>query len=373
MNFDLSEDEELLKALVERFVADRYDIDRRRAWLAEPAGFSAQNWAMLGELGIVAALLETDPDCGGLSATAVATIFEALGRGLVVEPLVENTLVAGRLFTATAPAGLQAAWRDDLASGDRRLALAHQEERSRPGKLWVETVARIEPDGHFRLAGAKLHVPAGAEADGYVVSARLAGSANDPAGLAFFLVPSDLPGLSRTTWRMADGSAAVSLRLNDVVLPQDHRLAADMDRLEAVQTFANLARAAEAIGIMERIFAETLDYLRTRRQFGQALASFQALQHRMAAQYAKLEQARGLLNLALVLEGKPGFAKAVQGARAFISPASVALGHDMMQFHGGMGVTDELSIGHGHKRLLVLSRWPDDPDTALDRYAGLAA
>lgn len=373
MNFDLCEDDQLLKALVERFVADRYDIDRRRTWLAEPAGFSARNWAMLGELGIIAALLEAAPEDGGLSATAIATVFEVLGRGLVVEPLIENVLVAGRLFAAAASADLRETWHDDLGSGARRLALAHQEERARPGKLWVETSARIEPDGLLRLDGTKLHVPAGAEADGYIVSARLAGSASDPSGLALFFVPADAPGLSRSTWRLADGGVAASLRLDGVLLPPEHRLAAGADSLESVQTFANLARAAEAIGIMERIFAETLDYLRTRRQFGVALAGFQALQHRMAAHYAKLEQARGLLNLALVSEGKPGFAQAVQGARAFISPASLALGHDMMQFHGGMGVTDELSIGHGHKRLLVLSRWPDDPDTALDRFAGLAA
>jgi alkylation response protein AidB-like acyl-CoA dehydrogenase len=123
---------------------------------------------------------------------------------------------------------------------------------------------------------------------------------------------------------------------------------------------------------MERIFAETLEYLRTREQFGNRLASFQAIQHRMVAQYAVIEQSRALLNLAQVSWGKDEFAGAVAGARAFIAPASITLGHEMIQFHGGMGVTDELSITHAHKRLLVLSRWPDDPDIALDRFAGVA-
>lgn len=141
--------------------------------------------------------------------------------------------------------------------------------------------------------------------------------------------------------------------------------------LAEVETLASLARSAEAIGIMQRLFDDTLEYLRTRKQFGTPLGSFQAIQHRMAAQYAALEQARALLNLAIVSQASAGFAAAVQGLRAFVGPAGIALGHEMIQFHGGMGVTDDLLIGHGHKRLLVLSRWPDTPEVALDRFAGV--
>jgi alkylation response protein AidB-like acyl-CoA dehydrogenase len=371
LNFDLTEDEELLKALAERFVIDHYDMDRRRACLEEAHGFSAGNWALLGELGLLAAPF--DPECGGLGldATGIATVFEALGRGLVVEPLVENVLLAGRLLAATAPAALADQWLPGLLDGSRRVSLAHEEARGRPGRLWVECKAEGNGSG-LRLTGTKPYVVAGAGVDGYIVSARSAGAPAEAEGLGLYLVPADAPGLSRKHWRMTDGSMAVSLRLDGVAVDPGHALSGGAAALAEAEVLASLARSAEALGIMERIFAETLEYLRTREQFGNRLASFQAIQHRMVAQYAVIEQARALLNLAQVSWGKDDFARAVTGARAFIAPASITLGHEMIQFHGGMGVTDELSIGHGHKRLLVLSRWPDDPDLALDRFAGVA-
>ncbi len=363
LNFDLSEDEEMLKALAERFVNDHYDTERRRGYLAQPHGFSASNWTLLGELGLVAALVDAEET--GLDATGIATVFEALGRGLVVEPLIENVLVAGRLFAATAPAALRAEWLPALRQGSRRIALAHAEPRARAGQLWVET--RAEEHGQ-RLTGTKSCVPGGSGVDAFIVTARATGSSASPEGLGLYVVAANATGLTREDWRMADGSIASTLTLNDV--PAEP-LNGDHKAMEAAQHLATLARCAEALGIMERIFAETQDYLRTREQFGAKLASFQAIQHRMVAQYAVIEQSRALINLAMVSWGRSGFGLAVLGARAFIAPASVELGHEMIQFHGGMGVSDELSIGHGHKRLLVLSRWPDDPDTALDAFAGI--
>ncbi|API59191.1 acyl-CoA dehydrogenase [Tardibacter chloracetimidivorans] len=372
MNFDLSQDEEMLKALAERFVNETYDIDRRRAYQREATGFSIDNWRLLGELGLIAALF--DEASGGLEldATGIATVFEALGRGLVVEPLIENGLFAGRLFADTAPAALRDAWLPDLITGDRRLAVAHAEAGSRAGRLWVKTRAELSADGAV-LNGAKAYVPAGVDADGYLVSAREGGDPGDPASVRLFLVPADAPGLAISDWRMADGGAAVSLRLDGVRVSADHMVSGGAAAIDKATMLANLARAAEALGIMERLFAETKDYLRTREQFGVPLSSFQAIQHRMVAQYAAIEQARALLNLAMVARGDADFVNAVCGVRAFISDVSLTLAHEMVQFHGGMGVTDELSIGHGHKRLLVLSRWPDDPDAALDRFAGIAA
>jgi alkylation response protein AidB-like acyl-CoA dehydrogenase len=167
---------------------------------------------------------------------------------------------------------------------------------------------------------------------------------------------------------MADGSMAAELTLDDVPAI---RLAGGLAALAEAEALATLARCAEALGIMERIFQETLAYLRTREQFGAPLGSFQAIQHRMVAQYAVIERGRALLDLALVSWGSADFARNAQGARAYIADASVTLGHEMIQFHGGMGVTDELAVGGGHKRLLVLSRWPEPPLAALDRYAGV--
>jgi len=366
VNFDLNEDEEMLKALAERFVDDHYqDLERRRSYLAGADGYSAQLWALLSELGLVAAPLGFESGGMALDATAIATVFEALGRGLVVEPLIENVLVAARLLERVGDEAVRGQWMEALAMGRSRLALAHAEHGARGGRTFVDT--RV--GGQGSLTGTKSCVPAGAGVAGYIVSARESGAPTDASGVALYLVAADAPGLALNPWRMADGSVAVSLTLDATPAL---RLGGTLDDIAANEVLASLARSAETLGIMERLFEATLDYLRTREQFGVRLGSFQAIQHRMAAQYAVIEQSRALLDLAIVRQGSDDFAQAVQGLRAFIAPASVELGHEMIQFHGGMGVTDELFIGHGHKRLLVLSRWPDDPQVALDRFAGVA-
>lgn len=368
MNFDLSEDEEMLKALTERFVSDHYDHDSRRAFLAEPTGFSARNWELLGELGLIAAPFPEEQGGLGLDPTGIATVFETLGRGLVVEPLAEAVMVAGRIFASTAPEALRDEWLDELMAGTRRIALAHAEAGARDGSVWVETTATPSGTG-WTLSGTKPYCVAGGGADGYLVTARIDGEPGDSHGVELFLVPAGSPGVAAHDWHLADGSVATSLEFTGVSVPAGHKLSDDgLAALSAAEDLAALARSAEALGIMERMFADTLDYLRTRDQFGAALGSFQAIQHRMVAQYAVMEQSRGLLNLALVAQDEEEFARAVRGARAWISEASVTLGHEMIQFHGGMGVTDELAIGGGHKRLLVLSRWPEGPLAALDRY-----
>ncbi len=372
MNFDLSEDEQLLKALAERFVADRYDTERRRAYLTSEHGFSSENWTLLGELGLLAAPIAADHGGLGLDATAISTIFAALGKGMVVEPVIENIVVTARLLATTAPPSLRDDWLPDVMQGTRRLAFAHAEQGGRGGRLWVSTRASSDGDDTL-LDGAKLCVPAGGGCDAYIVSARTSGAEGDPDGVDLYLVDSTTPGLTVTPWRMADGSVAVSLALVGVRVPADRKLSGGMEAVASIEDLACLARSAEALGIMQALFDETLDYLRTRQQFGNTLGSFQAIQHRMVAQYTAIEQGRALLDRAIVSDGTPDFAVAVRGARAFISPASIELGHEMIQFHGGMGVSDELAIGQGHKRLLVLSRWPDDPTAALDCYADLAA
>ncbi|MCB2059822.1 MAG: acyl-CoA dehydrogenase family protein [Novosphingobium sp.] len=368
MNFDLSEDEEMLKALAERFVSDHYDLETRRGFLAEAHGFSESNWNLLGELGLIAAPFDEDQGGMSLDATGIAVVFEALGRGLVVEPLIENVLVAGRLFAATAKPELRDEWLPSLLAGERRIAFAHAEFDGRPGRPRIETSARIE-GARTILNGEKACVPAGSGADAYIVSARTGGDASTLDQVALYFVPADAEGLSARAWRLADGNCAVTLSIDDVAIEDGNTLCDAGGGIALIDDLASLARSAEALGIMERMFEETAIYLRTREQFGAKLSSLQALQHRMVAQYAVIEQCRGLLHKALVSFDTPEFGKSVQGLRAFISPASVELGHEMIQFHGGMGVTDELIIGHAHKRLLVLSRWPDDPLGALDRYA----
>jgi alkylation response protein AidB-like acyl-CoA dehydrogenase len=368
MNFDLSEDEEMLKALAERFVADRYDLERRRKWQGDVHGFSRANWDLLSELGLIAALLDAEDGGLGVDSVGLAAVFEALGRGLVVEPLIENIAIAGTLLAKVAPQAVRDEWLEPLVSGRRRIALAHREAEARRNLRRVSTVAQRNGTGTY-LTGRKSMVPAGSGCDAFIVSARVSGEPSDNDGVALFLVESNTPGLAITSWRLVDGSVAVSLDLNEVCVPVAQYLGGGLSEIEAAYARGVLLQCAEALGIMEKLHGDTLDYLRTRRQFGQALGNFQALQHRMVAQYAAIEQSRALLNLAMMAVEPAAQARAIAGARAFIAEASVALGHEMIQLHGGMGVTDELSIGHGHKRLLMLSRWPEDASASLDRYA----
>ena len=363
MNFDLSEDEEMLKALAERFVEDRYDLERRRAYQASALGYSSENWALLVELGLVGAPFGLDDGGAGLDATAIAVVFEALGRGLVVEPLIENILVAGRLFAATANEQQRGEWLDAIVAGTKRMALAHLEVGARDDRLWVETQA----SGDAVLRGTKTVVAGAAGADAFIVTARQSGAPSDDGGVALYLVKANAPGVTTSEWRGADGGVLASIAFERT---QGEMLDGGLAALRQVTPLASLARCAEAVGIMRRMMDETLDYLRTRQQFGAPLGSFQAIQHRMAAQYAALEQASALVDLAVMSPGDE-FAAAVDGARAFIADAAVTLGHEMIQFHGGMGVSDELSIGHAHKRLFFLSRWPESPDATLDRVAGV--
>lgn len=367
MNFDLTEDEEMLKALAERFVADRYDAEQRRGYLAEPAGFSRDNWKILADLGLIAAFFDEDKGGLGVGATGLITLMEALGRGLVLEPLAENVGLAGGLLARIAPADIQDRLISAIITGSTQMALAHREQAARRNAHWVETTARVQNDGAI-LNGAKSMVPAAHAADHFIVSARSSGAADDADGVSLYLVDRTAAGLGVSSWRLVDGTQAVSLVLDNVPAT---KLGGSLADIDAAQTDAALLRSAEALGIMEKLFADTLDYLRTRQQFGTSLGSFQALQHRMVAQYAVLEQARGLLYLAAMSDADDGDTRTrrIHGARAFIAEASVTLGHEMIQMHGGMGVTDELIIGHGHKRLLMLSRWPEEADAALDRYA----
>lgn len=373
VNFDLSEDEEMLKSLAERFVSDRYDGERRRNYLARDAGFCAENWALLGDLGLIAMSFATENGGLGAGQIDIALVAEAFGRGLVVEPLFESVLLAGKLFESQAGPELKTRWLPGIMSGKLRLALAHHETAARHNPAWVETRA-VEMLGKWCMNGKKTMVRAGVSANAFIVSARISGDAGDGDGVGLFLVESDAPGLMIHPYRVLDGTVSCELDLDNVTVMADCRLSGGLDAICEAETRAAIAWSAEALGIMETLFAETLDFLKTRQQFGVPLGSFQVLQHRMVEHYARIEQARALLYLAMMADplDSDTWVRAIAGARAFIAEASIKLSHDLIQMHGGMGVTDELIIGHGHKRLMMLSRHPRNAGYELDRYAGVA-
>jgi alkylation response protein AidB-like acyl-CoA dehydrogenase len=357
LDFSLTEEQVLLQQLTERFVADRFPAAERPAHEIPEAGRNAGNWALLAELGLLA--LPFSKGDGGLGGGPVETmvVMEALGRGLMAEPVLQEIYLAGLLLARAGGAGAEARVAA-VQEGRGHYALAWAEAGRRYRMDSPRTVA-VEESGVSRLRGAKTFVLAGAETDGFIVSARDQGGT-----VRLFLVEGKARGLRRNSYRLVDGSTAEELELENVVaLPLGGGLAA----LEQQADEARFAASAEMIGIMETLFRTTLEYVRTREQFGVPIGSFQAIQHRMADMYATVELTRSLLYRAALAEADARPA-AIAALKSFAAARGVALAEECVQLHGGMGVSDEVIVGHGLKRLLVLASLLGDADEDLARY-----
>jgi alkylation response protein AidB-like acyl-CoA dehydrogenase len=376
MNFDLTEEQSLLKGSLEKFVADRCALDQRKRYLAEPDGYSAENWRLLAELGVLA--LNLPEDYGGLGLGAVESMLamDQLGRGLVVEPFVSTIVLGARFLTHAGSDAQKADWLPRVAAGEAKLALAQAEAQGRYSLTHVATSATPAPGGYL-LNGQKIAALHAQSADALVVVARSSGPVRSSDGVSLFLVPGDAPGLSRVDYRLADGQAASDVTLRNVHVTADALigpLGEGFGALETVVGEALLALSAEAVGAMSAVFDATLDYVKTRKQFGQPIGAFQAIQHRMADCYMAVEQARSL-----VLKGflhrypsRSAWLAGVTGIKAFVSEAGLKVSQEAIQFHGGMGVTDELIVSHYHKRLLVIAALFGDVATTYARYGALA-
>ncbi|MEX6723484.1 acyl-CoA dehydrogenase family protein [Parapedomonas caeni] len=378
MNFDLTEDQTLLKASIERFLEDHYDLEKRRRYLAEPGGFSAGNWRLLAELGILA--LPFPADDGGLdgSFTDLMVVMEAMGRGLLVEPFITTVVFAGGLLRRLAADPRRVDLAGRIIGGDLRLAVAHAERTGRFNLAHVATTARRTSDG-WTLDGQKTLVLHAETADALLVLARTSGATDATDGLSLFLVPADTPGLGWRHYRTADGQSASEVDFHGTALPSTALLGPEGDAWVAFEdsvTETSLALCGEAIGLMSALFDATLDYVKTRNQFGQAIGAFQAVQHRMADGYVGLEQSRGLLYKAVMTDsaevGRAAWMRTVAGTKAFISEAGLKLGHEAIQLHGGMGTTDELVVSHLHKRMVMIATLFGDAACQIERYNALA-
>ncbi|MCG6120586.1 MAG: acyl-CoA dehydrogenase [Blastomonas sp.] len=352
VNFELDDDQRMMQTLVERFVADRYGPGKRAAYCAMERGYSPDNWAVLAETGVLALPFPVEDGGLGGGAVEIVTIMEAMGRGMVAEPYLVEILLAGRLLAATGSDEQKAAWIAPLMAGERHLGLAFAEHTSRWSLDRLET--RMTTDG---IVGAKTFVPG--NVDGYIVTALAA-----DGGLGLYLVDANAAGIARRDYRLVDGTVASEVRFEKVAADQ---LDGGLAVLAGLIDEARLAACAEMIGIAGTAFETTLDYVRQRRQFGVAIGSFQALQHRLADLYAGLEQGRSHLFRA-ALSNPQDRPAAIAAAKAYISTMSVYLGEECIQFHGGMGVSNDLDIGQGHKRLLLLATLFGDADHDLERY-----
>lgn len=376
MHFDLSEERQMLADTTRRFIADRYDINVRHANARRDDGFNRETWAELAELGLIGALLPGDVGGYGGTGEDIAVIFESLGRGLVVEPFfATGVLGAGALVEAGSDT--QRALLEDVMAGKLRLALAHGEPDSRYELASVKTSATPAGDG-WRLSGNKAVVLNGDSADRLVVSARTAGGDTDEAGISLFLVDAATPGLTRRGYATVDGGRAAEVTLDNVDVGRDALLGTQGGGhavLEAVYARGVVALAAESVGAMETARDITLEYMKTRKQFGRAIGSFQALQHRMVDMCIEIEQARAAVMLAVSTLDADRLTREtnVSAAKNLIGRVNRLVAEESIQLHGGMAMTWEYAVGHYAKRLTMIDHQLGDTDYHLQRYIALTS
>lgn len=353
MNFDFSDDEQQLREAVLRWVERGYTFERRRS-IERSGGFSPEVWSELGELGLLG--LGTSENDGGMALGPVAAMLalEALGRGLVLEPVAAVALVAASLI-ASAPADMRASWAPRIASGEARVVLAYQERAARYRLNHVETTATAA-GAAWALNGTKSLVPIGDQADAFIVSARVSGDADDAAGIALFLVERAAPGVETHGYALQDGSRAAEATL--VNTPATLLLAAGpaFAALELAVDTGIAALAAECVGAMDKLLELTADYLNTRKQFGVPIGTFQALRHRVADMKMQLELARSMSYYAtLKLDEEPAERRrAIAQAKVQLGQSARYLGQQAIQLHGGIGMTDEYMVSHYFKRLTAM-------------------
>ena len=369
MHVDFKEEQLQFADALKRWIGRDYGFEQRRAIVDSSQGTSSAAWATLTELGMTA--LPVPEQQGGFDGTAVDlfVVMRELGRGLVVEPYFA-TVLGARFLTL---GGTHAALLEQVAQGSLKLACALGERQARHDLRDIATRAQ-GMDGGWRLDGEKTAVVHGLEAGVLVVPARTGGGQRDEAGITLFAVPADAPGVRLSGYRTLDGQRAATLRLDGVQLGQDAVIGTPgtgWEILEAAADYGAGLLCAEALGAMEALFEATLDYLKTRQQFGVPIGKFQALQHRMADMFIHLEQARSMALLAAVtLDGLDAGERrrVVSAAKYRVGQAARFIGQQAVQLHGGMGVTDELAAAHYFKRLSMIELSLGDRDHHLARF-----
>ncbi len=374
MNFEHTEDRRMLADTLDRFVAEQYGFEARNAIAYGDAGMSPDLWGQFAELGAVGALFpEAEGGFGG-EGFDVAVVFESLGRGLVVEPFLGALMVGRALAAAGTPVQKEHLTR--LIDGSAVAALAHGEPGGHCELARVGTRA-VRSETGWTLSGAKAVVLHGDNAQLLLVSARTAGEVDSEDGISLFLVPADAPGVVRRGMGRIDGGRVAEITLDNVPLGADALLGTEggegFATLELAVGWGVLALCAEALGAMEVAKKDTLEYLRTRKQFGVAIGSFQALQHRMADLLLEVEQSRSaVINAAAAMGGgRVERERALSAAKATIGRVGTLVAEESIQMHGGIGMTWELPLSHYAKRLVMVDHELGDEDHHLERFAAL--
>jgi alkylation response protein AidB-like acyl-CoA dehydrogenase len=376
MDFSFTEEQTLLADTLKRFVQKEYTFEKRRAIQASPDGYSRQVWAQLAEMGVLG--LPFPEECGGYGGGPVETliVMQAIGCGLLVEPYLATVVLGGGLVQALGDAQ-QKRLLTQVAEGERTLAFAHGEPRARYALSRVESRAEREGNG-WKLTGRKAVVLHGAQADKLIVSARTAGSAGDEAGISLFVVDRGAAGLSVRDARTIDGLRAAEVELKGVSVGSGMLLGPEggaYAAIERVMDAGTAALCAEAVGVMDALNTQTLDYLKARQQFGQPIGRFQALQHRAVDMFIHCEQSRSIAMLAAMKAGDAeamARRQAVSAAKVHIGRSGRFISQAAIQLHGGMGVTNELPAAHYAKRLTMIDFWLGDAAHHLERFSRAA-
>ena len=358
MDFIYTEEQQMLADAVGRWLEKTYDLQSRRAFAASPT-LSEPNWAALAEMGVLG--INIPQEWGGLGGTAVESliVMQAFGRALLVEPFAQTAVIAARLLSQAGSAAQKEVILPEIAAGARRLGLATLEPRARFDLAHIETTAKRRGNTYV-LEGHKAVVPNGDSAHTLIVSARTAGGVTDSGGVTLFLVDASASGVTIRGFPTIDGLRAAEVTLTGVEVSSDSILGlpdAGFELLEFGVDQGIAALCAEGVGAMERLLELTLEHLRTRHQFGKPIGTFQALQHRVADMATAIEQARSVALLAASRADHPERVERRRGmsaAKAMVGRAGRLVGQQAVQLHGGMGMTDELAVGHYFKRLTCI-------------------
>lgn len=359
MDFSLTEDQQILRDSVSRFLAAEHSFETRRQLLASGAGLNTNLWAAFADLGWLSLpFAEADGGLGG-NLKDVVLLMEQFGRHLVFQPWLANVMLAGKCLALAGDESVKQRVLQPMMAGEMQLALAHSEPEARFDLACVTTTAQQTEAGYV-LSGHKCTVLNGDRADWLVISARTRGDTRSADGISLFLVPARTEGISTNHCAAADGSSLAEIWLDDVPVTPAALLGVPHEGLEIIQTVigsATLAISAEALGCMDQLLQNTLEYTRTRQQFGVPISSFQVLQHRMVDMFIQTEQVRALLDVAThqALYGEADEARqSLAALKAFLGRAARYVAQQGVQLHGGMGITDELATGHFFKRLTLI-------------------
>ena len=376
MNFSLGEEQRLLKDSAERFVREHCPLDRRRALVASEPGYSERSWRQMAELGWLGVGLPEA--CGGTGGGPVETmvLMEAFGAGLVPEPYFPSVVLGANLVAMAGSQAQKQAILPRLAAGELKLAFAWIEAQSGYDLFDVRTTAMRRDGGHV-IDGAKGVVLGAATADKLVVSARTRGDSRDRAGIGLFLVDRGASGVTLRDYRTVDGLRAAEIAFEDVRVGADAVLGDPRDALPVIEAVARRAIAAlcaEAVGVMDVIVRSTAEYLGTRKQFGRPIGAFQVPRHQFTDMLMASEEARSMTYVATLRLGERDERvrdKAISGAKHLVGRHGRMIGQRAIQLHGGMGMTEEMPVGHYFKRLTMIDVMFGDEAYHLKRYAAL--